>query len=228
MRVVTSTRPASLNALGARQPRAPRARARRRGGCRPARSRARRPCPPSSSASKPGVSFSTRKPLTWPSSCRARPHDDDVGDRAVADPALGAVEHPVVAVAARAGLERDGVRAVLGLGQRERADRLQPRHRRQPALLLLLGAEQVDRLHRQPRLDAEERAEAAVAAVQLHVHQAARERAHARAAVALRCPRRSRPSSASRRISGHGSSARLPVLVDRRQHLAGRRSGAWR
>ena len=42
-----------------------------------------------------------------------------------------------------------------------------------------------DRLHRQPGLHAEERAEAAVAAVQLHVDEPAGERAHARAAVAL-------------------------------------------
>jgi hypothetical protein len=53
---------------------------------------------------------------------RARPHDDDVGDRAVADPALCAVEDPAVAVAPRGGLERDGVRSVVGLGERERAD----------------------------------------------------------------------------------------------------------
>ena len=96
----------------------------------------------------------------------ARPHDDDIGDRAVADPPLRAVEHPCVAVAARAGLQRDGVRPVLGLGQRERPDRFQPRHGGQPARLLLLGAEEVDRLHRQSGLDAEKCAEAAVAAVQ--------------------------------------------------------------
>ena len=48
--------------------------------------------------------------------------------------------------------------------------------------------------------------EAAVAAVQLHVHEAAGQRAHARAAVALDVLA-DRPSSASRRISGHGSSA---------------------
>src|SRR6185503_484030 len=46
----------------------------------------------------------------------ARPDDDDVGDRAVADPALGAVEDPAVAVATGARLERDGVRAVGGFG----------------------------------------------------------------------------------------------------------------
>ena len=94
----------------------------------------------------------------------------------------------------------------------------QPRHRGQPARLLLLGAEHVDRLHRQPGLHAEERAEAAVAAVQLHVHEAARERAHAGAAVAadvlphepqIREPAHQRP----RQLRA------LPVAVDRREHL---------
>ena len=149
---------------------------------------------------------------------RAGPHDDDVGDRPVADPALGAVEHPVVAVAPRARLQRDRVRAVLGLGQREGADLLEPRHGGQPALLLLLRPEHVDRLHRQPRLHAEERAEAAVAAVQLHVDQAARERAHARAAVPgdvlAEEPELGDPAHQRPRQLG-----RLPVLVDRGQHL---------
>jgi hypothetical protein len=36
----------------------------------------------------------------------ARPHDDDVGDRGVADPALLAVEYPVLAVVAGGRLQR--------------------------------------------------------------------------------------------------------------------------
>ena len=108
---------------------------------------------------------------------------------------------------------------MVRLGERERADRLEPRHDRQPALLLLLGAEQVDRLHRQPGLHGQERPEAAVAAVQLHVDQAARERAHAGAAVTLDVlaqqselgePVHQRPRQLGR----------LPVVVDRGQHLA--------
>ena len=124
----------------------------------------------------------------------------------------------VVAVAAGARLQRDRVRAVLRLGQCERADRVQPRHSRQPALLLRLRAEQGDRLHRQPRLDAQERAEAAVAAVQFHVDQAAGERAHPRTSVALdvlpvepevREPAHERPWQLGA----------LPVIVDLREDL---------
>ena len=108
---------------------------------------------------------------------------------------------------------------MLGLGQRERADRLHPRHRRQPALLLLLGAEHRDRLHGQPGLHGEERAEAAVAAVQLHVHQPARERAHARAAVALDvlAEQAELGEPAHQRPRELGA---LPVAVDDGQHLA--------
>ena len=116
---------------------------------------------------------------------RARPDDHDVRDRGVPDPALGAVDHVVVAVAACPGVERHRVRAVLGFGQREGADRLQARHRRQPALPLLLGAKHRDRLHREPRLHSQERPEAPVAPVQLHVDQARGQRGHARAAVAV-------------------------------------------
>src|SRR5437588_533441 len=101
----------------------------------------------------------------------ARPEDDDVGDGAVADPALGAVDHVLVPAPLGAGLQGDGVGAVVGLGEGEGAEALGPGHRRQPALLLLLGAEHGDRAHRQPRLDAEEGAQAAVAAVELHVHE---------------------------------------------------------
>ena len=66
-----------------------------------------------------------------------RPDEHDVGDRPVADPSLAPVEHPVAADLASARLERDRVRAVLGLGEAERADRLEARHRLEPAVLLL-------------------------------------------------------------------------------------------
>ncbi len=149
---------------------------------------------------------------------RPGPHDDDVGDRAVADPALGAVEHPVVAVPARAGLERDGVRAVCRLGQREGADLLEPSQRREPALLLLLGPEQIDRFHRQPGLDAEEGTEAAVAAMDLHVDQPAGERAHAGTAIA-RDVLAEQAELGKPMHEGPGQLCGLPVVVDRRQHL---------
>jgi hypothetical protein len=164
------------------------------------------------------VSVSDEEALDLPVLVRACPDDDDVGDGAVADPALCPVEHPTPGLAASGRLERDRVGAVGGLGERESSDRVEAGHGGQPALLLLLAAEQVDRLHREPRLDAEERAEAAVAAVKLHVDEAARERAHARAAVAgdvLAVEPEVR--EAAQELPGQLRG--LPVLVDRRQHL---------
>ena len=138
--------------------------------------------------------------------------------RRVADPALAAVEHPLVAVGAHARLEVHGVGAVLGLGQRERADRVQVGHRRQPALLLLLGAEHRDRLHREVRVHAVERAHAAVRARPLHAHEAGGGRAHPRAAVAVDRParhlqRRDLRDQLERELRP------LPVAVDDRRDL---------
>ena len=67
----------------------------------------------------------------------AREHAVEVGDAAVGDPRLAAVEHPAaVAARARAAQGRD-VGAGIGLGQREGGDRLAARDLRQPARLLL-------------------------------------------------------------------------------------------
>ena len=133
----------------------------------------------------PGVPFSTRKPLTLPSA----------SSRAHSTTTSAMVPLPIhffrplitqlVAVAAGRGLQRDRVRTVQRLGQREGAELLQLGHRRQPALLLLLRAEHGDRLHRQPGLHPEEGAQAAVAAVEFHVDQPDGDRAHRRAAVPL-------------------------------------------
>ena len=107
---------------------------------------------------------------------------------------------------------------MVGLGQRERAGLLDAGHARKPALALLVGAEQVDRAHRQAGLHAEERAEAAVAAVDLHVHEAPGERAHPRAAVALDVVA-DQAELAEAPEQRPGRLRALPVLVDRRQHL---------
>ena len=71
----------------------------------------------------------------------ARPDDRDVAPGRVADPLLLAVEDPGVALALRRRREAAaGSGAHQRLGQAEAADLLQARHRRQPLLLLLLGA----------------------------------------------------------------------------------------
>jgi hypothetical protein len=67
-----------------------------------------------------------------------RPHDRDLRDVAVRDPALHAVEHVAAVALARGGAHAGGIRAEVGLGQAEAADRGAAREPRQPALLLLV------------------------------------------------------------------------------------------
>ena len=107
---------------------------------------------------------------------------------------------------------------MLRLGQRERADLLQPGHRSQPALLLLLRPALRDRLHRQPGLHRQESAQAAITPVDLHVDQPGRQRIHRRAAIAF-------DPVADDAERGHlldqrpGELRPLPVTVDHREDL---------
>src|SRR2546426_10233312 len=70
----------------------------------------------------------------------AGPDDRQVGDVPVGDPALGAADDPVVAVATGASRHAGRVGAELGLRQPEAADHLALRHRRGAAPLLPLRA----------------------------------------------------------------------------------------
>ena len=77
--------------------------------------------------------------------------------RAVADVALLAVEHPgAVGLLDRARLDLVGVGAGLRLGQREAGELAPRREVGQEALLLLVGAEQVDALEADRLVDAED------------------------------------------------------------------------
>jgi hypothetical protein len=68
----------------------------------------------------------------------ARPDDDVISERRVANPAFVAVEHVRVAVTMRAGFEEVHVGAVVRLGEVESANLLEPRHGWEPALLLFI------------------------------------------------------------------------------------------
>ena len=63
-------------------------------------------------------------------------HHHQVRRAAVRRPRLRARQHPVIALPHRPRAQRRGVRARVGLGQREAAQPLAARHRPQPALLL--------------------------------------------------------------------------------------------
>ena len=114
-----------------------------------------------------------------------RPHDGRVGDGRIRDPHLCAVEHPVVAVSLCMGLHVARVRAAVRLGQPEAADGLAAGHGRQPAVLLLVRAVGVDRVHDEARLHRHEAAQSRVAALQLLADQAVADAVHARAVIAL-------------------------------------------
>jgi hypothetical protein len=74
----------------------------------------------------------------------ARPDDQEVGDAAVGDPALGAVLDVALADPAGSGLQRGGVGPVGRFGHGERTDPFHPGQGRQPAPLRVVGAEHVD------------------------------------------------------------------------------------
>ena len=83
-----------------------------------------------------------------------RPDDEDIGDRAVGDPHLGAGQAIAGGRLFRHGLHARRVRPGIGFGQTETADQ---RARRQPGKVfqtLFLGAVGIDRIHHQAGLHA--------------------------------------------------------------------------
>ena len=132
---------------------------------------------------KPGVSVGTTKPRTPSSVCAHTTATSAI-------PPL--VIHIFVPLRTQSSPSRrarvrmfDRVGAEVGLGQPEAADRLARGHARQPRLLLLLAAVLPDREHRQRALHRHERAQAAVARLQLTAGHAVGGRARPGAPVAL-------------------------------------------
>ena len=128
--------------------------------------------------------FSTRKPWIAPSSVRAQ---------TVATSAMVPFVIHILAPLriqsepsrARVRAHRARVGAGVRLGQTEAADRLAGVHRRQPALLLLLGAPLPDREHRQRALHRDGAADAGVARLELEAGEPVGDRARAGEAVAV-------------------------------------------
>src|SRR5260370_5789209 len=116
----------------------------------------------------------------------AGPDDGEITPRGVADPFLLPVEHPGIALASRGRLEPSGRPGThVGLRQAEGSDLLHPRHWRQPLLLLLFGATEEDRPHREAAMNAVERRNRAVNAGKLHRDEAPKQRVAPRASVAF-------------------------------------------
>src|SRR5690606_12898229 len=112
-------------------------------------------------------------------------HDRGIGQVAVRDPHLRAVQYPVLAVALRPRLHIPGVRTTLRLGQAETAYGFAPRHRRQPSLLLLFRTERVNRVHHKAALHRHETPEPAVASLQFLADQPVRDAVETGAVIAL-------------------------------------------
>ena len=110
--------------------------------------------------------------------------EDDVEVRhaEVGDPVLGAVDDPLLAVEDGRRLHPGGVRAGLGLGERERRRALAGRAARQEALLELVAAEQLDR-QRAELLDHQDQRAGGVDLGDLLDRHVQHQRSRARAAV---------------------------------------------
>ena len=113
------------------------------------------------------------------------PDDGDVGDAAGGDPHLFSVEDVVVAVFACAGSHASGVGAEVGFGEAEAAEFFAGGQFGKPAGFLLVGAKGVDGVHDECGLDADEAAEAGVAAFQFLGEQAVLDVVEAGTAVAF-------------------------------------------
>ena len=152
---------------------------------------------------KPGVSAGRMNAeiSAWPSSLRARAGGDDVGARlaGVGDEPLAAVDDPLalrvgrpfgpalaVGPSKRAVVLRPaGVGAGARLGEAVRADDLAARHRDEVAVLLLLGAREVQRAAAERRVRRDDQPERAPDAPDLLDRDRVGERVHAGAALVL-------------------------------------------
>ena len=139
------------------------------------------------------------------------PDHGDVGDGAVGDPELGAAQDEGVALAPGARLHRARVGAVVGLGEAEAADLLPRGERRQPALLLSVGAVGVDRVHHEPALDRRRRPEPRVAPLELLHDEPVGDVVEPGAAVALQGgPEHAQLAQLGKELDGKG---RRPVVL---------------
>src|SRR5690606_17762592 len=116
---------------------------------------------------------------------RAGPDDGDVREAAVRDPALRPREHEAAIRLARARAHGAGLAARVGRRETEAADGLSAPQRREPALLLRLGADAGDGGHDEVALHRDERAHAALDALELLHDEPVADGGHPGAAVAL-------------------------------------------
>ncbi len=115
-----------------------------------------------------------------------RPDHENIGDRRVGNPRLGAVQPVAIGDLFRARFHAAGIGAGVGLGQAEAAHQLARRELRQIFPFLLLRAVGIDRIHHQRGLHAHHRAVAGIDPLDFARHQPIGDVARARAAILFR------------------------------------------
>jgi hypothetical protein len=141
----------------------------------------------------------------------------EIGDVAVGDPHLRAVEYPAVAVAARGGAHVGRIRAALRLGQAEAADDFAARHARQPLLFLLLRCRRQQSGTCTGSTAPTRSCAARCRRAPVRGRSAVADRVQAGAAVALDASSREDPVRRSR-AAAPWESGRLEAFADDRQH----------
>src|SRR5262249_10232155 len=114
-----------------------------------------------------------------------RPDDGDIRDRAVGDPHLRPIDDPILAAFLRVCLHVGWVRSAVWLGESETPDDFAAGHSRHILVLLLLGAERIDRIHAQGGLHGDKAADARVTALELLADQSVTDAVQSRAVITL-------------------------------------------
>ena len=113
----------------------------------------------------------------------SREDEEGAGMARVRDPLLAAADPPAVSVRLGACAKRAGVRSRLGLGERECAEMLAARERRDEARPLLVGAEREQRQRDRARVHGDGDSDTGVRARELLEHEDVRDEVRAGAAV---------------------------------------------
>ena len=148
-----------------------------------------------------------------------RPDDRDLGQIAVGDPHLGAIDDPIPAITAGVGLHVGRIGATMWFGQAKAADDFASGHARQPFAFLLLAAIGKDRIHAQRALHRDKAAQARIAPFQFLADQAVADVVQPGATVVFR---QGRTKQAQGRDLGHQLLGKPPFIktgTDDRHHL---------
>ena len=164
--------------------------------------------------------FSTRKPLTLPSSVRAHTTATSASEPLVIHIFEPLRTQPVVRSSSRACASPAGLEPASGSVSPKQPIVVPAAMPGSQRLLLLLAAPAMDREHRQRALHRAERAQPGVARLELQAREPVRRRRRARAAVALEVHARADPAAPSSGPVVSGSDPVLEVLAHRGRNFS--------